>query len=272
MALIPIPRQINLQLNGKMKAEKKKRVTPIKIPKSPEVKYRKQLDVITKKLREETNSQLIPALKQLQPQYVNDAYALELEKIIDDMRRTFIGLNTNSKIIANNFVGNTNQANRQRFYNSIEDTIGVDLSNVIRNEDLTDVMVASTRENVSLIKSIPEEYFKKLETIVFTETTQGSTANSMIKQLKELGGVTTRRARLIARDQTAKVNSALTQQRSQNLGVEEYVWRTAGDGRVRDTHMSKNGKVFRWDKPPKDTGHPGHDIQCRCVAQPIIKL
>jgi len=61
---------------------------------------------------------------------------------------------------------------------------------------------------------------------------------------------------------TSKLNSSLNQQRSQNLGVEEYVWRTAGDERVRDSHKSENGKTFGWDDPPKDTGHPGQDIQC----------
>jgi len=255
-----------------MKAEKKKRLTPVRIPKGPDVKYRKELNILVKKLVEQTNTLLLPALKSLEPQYVNDAYAVELEKIIEDMQRAFVGLDVNSKIVANQFVNATDQANRQRFYNSVENTIGVDLSNVIRNEDLTDVLIASTRENVSLIRSIPEQYFKQIESIIWTETTQGSTARSMIKQIKKVGGVTTKRARLIARDQTAKINSALTQQRSQNLGIEEYVWRTAGDKRVRPTHVTKNGKVFRWDSPPKDTGHPGHDIQCRCVAQSIIKV
>ena len=94
----------------------------------------------------------------------------------------------------------------------------------------------------------------------------------MIKQIQKIGRNTTKRAKLIARDQSSKLNSALNQQRQQNFGVEEYVWRTSGDERVRDNHRSKNGKTFRWDDPPKDTGHPGQDVQCRCVAQPIINM
>jgi hypothetical protein len=50
---------------------------------------------------------------------------------------------------------------------------------------------------------------------------------------------------------TSKLNSALNQQRSQNIGVEEYVWRTAGDERVRDSHKSENGKTFGWDDESK---------------------
>jgi SPP1 gp7 family putative phage head morphogenesis protein len=139
-------------------------------------------------------------------------------------------------------------------------------------EDLSDILIGTIRENVALIKSIPDEYFKKIETIVYSGTISGDSSSSMIQQIRQLGYSTTKRARLIARDQTSKLNSNLTMQRSKNLGVEEYVWRTAQDDRVRESHKKKNGKVYRWDDPPKDTGHPGQDIQCRCVAQPIIKV
>lgn len=166
----------------------------------------------------------------------------------------------------------TQQINKTRFYSAMEGAIGINLQTIVQNEGLEDILVATTRENVALIRSIPEEYFKKIETVVFTGTTRSNAAGSMIKQIQKIGKVTANRAKLIARDQTSKLNAALTQQRSENLGVEEYIWRTAGDERVRETHRSKNGKVFRWDNPPKDTGHPGQDIQCRCVAQPIIKV
>lgn len=54
-------------------------------------------------------------------------------------------------------------------------------------------------------------------------------------------------------------------------GIEEYIWRTAGDNRVRPAHILRNGKKFKWDRPPLD-GHPGMAIRCRCVAIPVIDL
>ena len=54
------------------------------------------------------------------------------------------------------------------------------------------------------------------------------------------------------------------------MGISEYRWGTAGDERVRETHEANDGKVFRWDTPPAETGHPGNDVQCRCTARPII--
>ena len=244
----------------------------MKAPKNPEVKYRAQLNGLSLKLRKQTNQYIVPLLRQLQPEYVGDAYAKTLSEVFERLRRGYVDINENAKIVSASFVNNTNTVNKRQFYSSMENAVGINLQSIIQNEALEDILVATTSENVALIRSIPEEYFKKLETIVFTGTTQGNNAGSMISEIQKLGHSTTKRAKLIARDQTSKLNSALNQKRQTNLGVEEYIWRTAGDGRVRENHASKNGKIFRWDTPPKDTGPPGQDIQCRCVAQPIIPV
>jgi len=215
---------------------------------------------------------MVPMLRKLQPEYVTDAYANALADAFAAMRNLYFGAGVSADIIANSFVSSTDTINKARFYKAMERVVGIDLATVIQNEGLEDILLATTQENVGLIRTIPEEYFKKLETVVYTGTTQGRNAGSMIKEIVRIGKVTERRAKLIARDQTSKMNSALNQHRATNLGSEEYVWRTAQDDRVRDTHRSKNGKTFRWDKPPKDTGHPGEDIQCRCIAQPVIKI
>lgn len=247
-------------------------MNPVRNPKGPEVKYRKWLQGLARQLKKDTTEQILPLLRRLEPEYVNDAYARTLEEAFNRLRRAYEDIDRQARIIAKSLTEEVNETNKKRFYNAMESAVGINLRNVLQSEDLEDIMFATTRENVALIKTIPEEYFKKLETIVFTGTTQGRAATSMINQIREVGKVTENRARLIARDQTSKLNSALNQQRAQNLGVEEYIWRTAGDERVRPSHASKNGKRFRWDDPPKDTGHPGQDIQCRCVAQPIIKV
>lgn len=48
-----------------------------------------------------------------------------------------------------------------------------------------------------------------------------------------------------------------------------YIWRTAGDDKVRPSHAANEGKVFAWDNPPP-TGNPGDAGNCRCVAEPYI--
>jgi len=244
----------------------------VKTPRTPESRYKKKLIILTRKLRNGVKVDIIPLLRQFKSEYINDGYAQSLSDAFDNLRQAYVGINVNAKIVANSFVENANNANKQRFYSAMNTAVGVDLRSVIQNEGLEDILVATTRENVALIKSIPEEYFKKIETIVFTGTTQGNAPGSMIKEIMKINKTTEKRARLIARDQSSKLNSALSQQRQQNLGIEEYKWRTSGDERVRDEHKANNGKIFKWNNPPKATGHPGTDINCRCIAEPIIKI
>ncbi len=50
-----------------------------------------------------------------------------------------------------------------------------------------------------------------------------------------------------------------------------YIWRTQSDNRVRSSHAANNGKIFAWNNPP-ETGHPGEDYNCRCVAEPYTGI
>ena len=83
------------------------------------------------------------------------------------------------------------------------------------------------------------------------------------------------RAMLIARTETARVASVLTQARAQYVGAESYVWKTAGDWKVRPSHQRLNGSVQQWSDPPLSDlpdyhSHPGQIFNCRCVALPIV--
>ncbi len=72
--------------------------------------------------------------------------------------------------------------------------------------------------------------------------------------------------RRITRDHTGKLTGQRNRARQTKLGVDRHRWRTSEDERVWDT----NGRVFLWSDPPPDTGHPGKDIQCRCVAVAVF--
>ena len=83
------------------------------------------------------------------------------------------------------------------------------------------------------------------------------------------------RATLIARTEAARSASVLVQARSEYIGAESYIWKTAGDWRVRESHRKLNNHEFRWDNPPLSDppdhhAHPGQIFNCRCVALPIL--
>lgn len=122
--------------------------------------------------------------------------------------------------------------------------------------------------NVRLIKSIADEQLSRVEDTI--KENFGVRAEVLSQKLQDQFDVTKSRANLIARDQTLKLNGQLTRVRQQNSGIEEYIWTTSNDERVREDHASKEGQRYRWDTPPPDTGHPGEDYQCRCTAYPVV--
>lgn len=125
-------------------------------------------------------------------------------------------------------------------------------------------------ENVALIRTVPERYFKEVEQIVSDSVSMGRRAAQVSALVTERFEVSKSNAKRIARDQVAKMNGAVTQARHKQLGINAYIWRTSNDERVRDTHEANEGERFEWDNPPAETGHPGDDIQCRCRAEPDL--
>ena len=125
----------------------------------------------------------------------------------------------------------------------------------------------SIQDNVALIKTIPEAYFDRIQDRVREAFEDGELARDIVPDIDEIGAVSERHARFIARDQMAKVTSAANQDRLETLGVEKYVWSTSQDERVRATHAELDGEVFSFDDPPDTSGegdhnNPGFDFQC----------
>lgn len=174
--------------------------------------------------------------------------------------------------LASGFLKRAKKNHDDEFIRMIKSLVGVDVTSYLANTPTVDrTLKAFTQANVELIKSIPEQYLNKVKMII-TEGVIGGKSNKQITDdLVNLGGITQRRAKFIARDQAAKFNGAMEQAQQQDLGIKSYRWSTSRDNRVRHTHQENEGKIFTWDDPPA-TGHPGQDYNCRCVAIPIINL
>lgn len=54
--------------------------------------------------------------------------------------------------------------------------------------------------------------------------------------------------------------------RQRDLGIEQFIWETVGDERVRAAHSARSGGVYRWDA---DDEKPGEAPNCRCSAHPV---
>ncbi len=131
------------------------------------------------------------------------------------------------------------------------------------------------RQNVVLITKLGEEQAAELEDLFTNLAGSGIRHEVIAKRLEERLKIGERRALLIARDQTAKLNSQLLQARHRAAGIEEYIWSSSRDADVRDMHAELDGTRHRYDDPPVtdkkgNRNNPGEDFQCRCVAIPVV--
>lgn len=150
---------------------------------------------------------------------------------------------------------------------------GVDL--FMADKAIETTMGLAVANNAGLITSLISKAQSDVENIVYSGFRVGRRWEEIAQEIEGVvdpeRGTAASRARLIARDQVAKLNGQLTQERQTNLGIKRYRWRTSGDERVRESHREKEGNIYSWDDPPADTGHPGEDYQCRCIAEPVLE-
>ena len=161
----------------------------------------------------------------------------------------------------------------ERFSEVMSKAFGLDVRPLIPNSTLTPIMAQAIGENVALIKTIPERHLTTLSAQVARVQTERPFDQRALREVFSSSyNVTGYNLRRLTRDQTSKVMSRFNEERQKQVGIREYVWKTSQDERVRDSHAAKEGRTFSWEDPPPDTGHPGNDIQCRCVANAVIPV
>lgn len=130
------------------------------------------------------------------------------------------------------------------------------------------------QEQVTLIKSLPTKAGERAQQLARDGMIGSRRAEDVAADIANIGDVTEARAMLIARTETAKSSSTLTQARATAVGADSYIWRTAQDESVRESHAEMEGEVVRWDSPPTlsdgTTTHAGQIYNCRCYPEPIF--
>lgn len=137
------------------------------------------------------------------------------------------------------------------------------------------------RNNTALITSIPQQSLTNVERVIADGVQSGTRASDLARQIT---GLTTKegatsselmktrnRAALIARDQTLTHSAQLSRARQRSNGITKFIWRTVGDGRVRDLHEDRDGVEYTWAEGAgaQDT-YPGDGVQCRCSSEPVL--
>jgi SPP1 gp7 family putative phage head morphogenesis protein len=123
------------------------------------------------------------------------------------------------------------------------------------------------KENVNLIKGATDDIKNKLKSTIARSFRDGSRSSELFDEIKKITNYGDNRVRLIARDQTSKLYGQLNRQRSQDLGLDSYIWRGVLDERERRAHIALEGKIRKWGEEEFD---PGDEIRCRCTGESII--
>lgn len=253
------------------------------------------------------NTTFTPRVLEISPGFVRDA---EPTDSIEEMRQAFDQIADDMVARVESLHTEAAADHTSDWIANVRQTIGVDLTSIIRTDELFEPLELFTQSTAGRIKGISGDLANDIarETLTALRSGQspaqlaetlslefnkvlhgshvGRTAESRARNLQRKKvavrrhgdpmtgtGVPYRyqsRYEFIARDQTAKLVAELDRLRQEQIGVEEYEWNTARDERVRSRHAQQHGKRFNRSEPPPDTGHPGDEPNCRCLARAVL--
>lgn len=142
------------------------------------------------------------------------------------------------------------------------------------------------KDNLDIyIKKFTFEQTQSLRDMIEKNVYAGGRREGVAKDIQSRFGVTEGKAKFWARQETNLMLEAWTSSRYEANGIKEYFWRNVSGSPkhpVRPSHKalgdrSKKGETFKWTDPPlfgdnHQWCNPKQDYNCRCYAQPVIRL
>lgn len=289
------------EMNERVGSTRKKSARPRDPTKKVERWYRNQLKSLVRAMAKAVEEEVIPVVKaekadyqvkDAEPVYTRDAWADRIIAALSSVSEQWVrGFGEQYERMARRTVSMAEAESTQAFVKSVNEAVGVDMSAMIEQEGLQDYVEAATRQNAQLIRSVAEEHFTGIENAILGGVRGGESPSRIAQRIREQTGVSRRNAERIARDQTAKLTSEITERRHTQSGIQYYKAVTANDSRVTGKPGGKypNAKISCWGIANQDIGygpgiykwsegatwngqkglHPGrHHVNCRCVAVP----
>jgi SPP1 gp7 family putative phage head morphogenesis protein len=190
-----------------------------------------------------------------------------------------------AKKLAQSLIKKTDRYSNGQVKQALNDMLGdkaknFSFSGSAISAEKADTLKALLFENVSLIKSIPNEYFKQITGAVARSIENGNGISWLASEIKKYGYSTERRAQLIAQDQTRKAYNSINLRNFQEAGIRKFKWlHSGGAAHPREYHRAVlNGHVYDMDDPPVidpktgEKGFPGQLPYCRCVMCAVLSF
>lgn len=212
--------------------------------------YNKQVKASNRKKKIDTYEDLVNVLDKIDSKKIQAPVQRYLNTLLKRNRNGF--LNIMSSMIS------TTQNTKEK--QKLEEAFSKALPSLIQEKKIYKPYMEKFLHNMGLIKNLPKSVEQDLKKAY--EKGEGLRGTEIEKLLEEKLG---RRARLIIRTESSKINSALTETRAKSFGIKAYIWSTSGDVRVRPSHKMMDNVLVFWDDPPtldKMTGHAGEFPNC----------
>ena len=163
----------------------------------------------------------------------------------------------------------TERNQRARLIDLVTRAGGSQVTRLLTRARYESIIRSTIARNVELIRDVTNQQQLLLEDALLQAWIQPDLRGEpLIEKIEGIQGRGRNRAALIANNEIGSLHSVLQQRRFEDIGIEEYVWRTSQDERVRDRHIELNGQTFAVGEPTgaEDGLPPGSPIRCRCVA------
>ena len=255
--------------------------------------YEKELLKLVDELTKEAYKEIKPLYKEYKEQitFTQDASISSQMRIALNSLRTFFEkkFKEKGKKFAESMVKKTNRYATKTFMQVMADMFNMEkvkeaggfvMSGSIVSPEKEEVIKALVYENVSLIKSVQDRYFEQITGAVMRSIENGEGVTYIEKELMKYKGMTKRRARNIALDQTRKAYNSINRRNMQETGVKKFEWLHSGGGKdPRPYHRDVlNGNVYDVDTgAPNDADDPafifpGQLPNCKCRMKPVIEF
>lgn len=268
------------QMKTKNVKKDKVKVNPTNIPLNIEREYKANIRAYNQKFKEIIRSELFPLIERYTNAITTDGIGEDINAAIEAIKKKFDFVSI-AIAISSQMVERVNKVNIQKTTTNLNNAIGVDVENIIKSENLTEFIELQTIQNAELIKSVPQQSIEDIRRIVLNGLSQGLRAEEIQKQISgnnssSVFNKMNNRIATIARTETAKINSQITNKRLENLGIKKAIWDATGDSRTRECHLARDGKEYNiaeglYSSCDGKTIQPGQEINCRCVARPIVE-
>ena len=211
---------------------------------------------------------LDPMISKIDQRMKTVTSAQEASRVLQDEIKEYV--NQPPKNVIKSHVEWMTKYNKEKTISAFRSAFKLDIRPLLQDATIKPFMEERIKENVSLVKTIPQKMHNSLQAKIskefFAEPFDMEKMKGMLQKDFKSSGYNLRR---LTRDQDNKMNGQFTQIRQKQLQIKRFTWITSQDERVRPEHVARSGITYDWDDPP-DGEIPGSPIQCRCVAKAVV--